>query len=204
MIGISFLPLVKGNILYICINVTGKSMRKKLLWLFCIVVLSYVTAAAAGKAEITFEKPLYDFGRVDEKGGEVSHDFLFTNTGDEPLVIYEINTNCGCTTAQFPLAPILPGEKGKITIVFSPEGNPGEFAKEIIVKSNANKKKNTPLHKRCRFPQTIRLHYEEEFCHCSSVCSCDRVLSLGTTGHEVQGEEPQFRHFRRSNRDRQL
>lgn len=50
-----FYPLVKGNILYICINVTGKSMRKKLLWLFCIVVLSYVTAAAAGKAEITFE-----------------------------------------------------------------------------------------------------------------------------------------------------
>ncbi len=116
-------------------------MRKKLLWLFCIAVMSCVTAAAAGKAELTFEEPLYDFGRVDEEGGEVSHDFLFTNTGDEPLVIYEINTNCGCTGAQFPQAPILPGEKGKITIIFSPEGNPGEFAKEIIIKSNANKKK---------------------------------------------------------------
>lgn len=128
-------------------------MRKKLLWLFCIAVLSYVTAAAAGKAEITFEKPLYDFGRVDEKGGEVAHDFLFTNTGDEPLVIYEINTNCGCTTAQFPLAPILPGEKEKITIVFSPEGNPGEFAKEIIVKSNANKKKTRLYIRGAVFPK---------------------------------------------------
>ena len=41
-------------------------MRKKLLWLFCIAVMSCVTAAAAGKAELTFEEPLYDFGRVDE------------------------------------------------------------------------------------------------------------------------------------------
>ena len=84
---------------------------------------------------------------------KVSHDFLFTNTGDGPLVIYEINTNCGCTEAQFPQAPILPGEKGKVSIIFAPEGNPGEFAKEIIVKSNARKKKTRLYIRGAVFPK---------------------------------------------------
>ena len=82
---------------------------------------------------------------VAEDGGRVSHSFVFTNTGNSALVIFEVTTNCGCTVAEYPQAPIVPGGQGNITITFDPKGNPGEFAKEIIVKSNANKKK-TRLH----------------------------------------------------------
>ena len=57
------------------------------------------------------------------------------------LVIIEVNTNCGCTVADFPQAPVAPGKQGVISITFDPKGNPGEFAKEIVVKSNAKKKK---------------------------------------------------------------
>ena len=55
------------------------------------------------------------------------------------MVILEVNTNCGCTVANFPEAPIAPGKQGVISIVFDPKGNPGEFAKEIVVKTNIMK-----------------------------------------------------------------
>ena len=38
---------------------------------------------------ISFEQPVWDFGRV-KAGGEVAHDFVFTNTGNGPLEILEV------------------------------------------------------------------------------------------------------------------
>lgn len=105
-----------------------------------LALLAPMSMHAEG-AKMKFDNTLHNFEAIPEDGGTVSHDFVFTNVGDGPLVIIDINTNCGCTTAQYPQAPIVAGEKGVITITFDPKGNPGEFAKEIIVKSNANKKR---------------------------------------------------------------
>ena len=85
---------------------------------------------------------MHNFEAVPEDGGAVAHDFVFTNEGDAALVVLEVNTNCGCTVADFPQAPVAPGKQGVITIIFDPKGNPGEFAKEIVVKTNAKKKKS--------------------------------------------------------------
>lgn len=99
----------------------------------------------AEKAKIKFEHTLYNFEYVAEEGGAVSHEFLFTNTGDAALLIFDVTTNCGCTVADYPREPIMPGKQGSVVITFDPKGNPGEFAKEIVVKTNAQKKK-TKLH----------------------------------------------------------
>lgn len=121
-------------------------MMKQILFIITVVLSITLPAAVHGEgAKLKFDSTLYDFELINENGGCVSHDFTFTNIGDAPLVIIDINTNCGCTTAQYPQAPISPGEQGIIEITFDPKGNPGEFAKEIIVKSNAHKKR-TKLH----------------------------------------------------------
>ncbi len=120
-------------------------MRKILLMATLLACAVLSSAAPKGVAKLKFAETMYNFGSVSEAAGAVSHDFTFTNTGDAPLVIFEVNTNCGCTTADVPQAPIAPGKSGVISITFHPEGNPGEFAKEIVVKSNAQKKK-TRLH----------------------------------------------------------
>lgn len=113
-------------------------MRK--IWLLLSIALLLPMAAQAG-AKIKFDNAMHNFDVVSEDGGRVSHSFEFTNEGDAPLVIVEVTTNCGCTTADFPQAPIAVGQQGTIVITFDPQGNPGEFAKEIVVRSNADKKR---------------------------------------------------------------
>lgn len=120
---------------------TTKTMKKILFIITVLLSVVLPLSAHEGGAKLKFDNTLHNFELINENGGSVSHDFTFTNTGDAPLVIIDINTNCGCTTAQYPQAPISPGEQGVIVITFDPKGNPGEFAKEIIVKSNAHKKR---------------------------------------------------------------
>ena len=118
--------------------------RISILITICATLLTALSARGES-AKIKFDNTMHDFALVAEEDGSVSHDFQFTNTGDAALVIFEVTTNCGCTVADYPQAPIAPGAQGKVTITFDPKNNPGEFAKEIIVKSNA-KKKRTRLH----------------------------------------------------------
>lgn len=129
-------------------------IMKRFLFLIVLSVCGLsVLPAQTKSAKIEFAETLYNFGNIPEEGGDVSHEFVFTNTGSVPLVIYDVNTNCGCTEAEMPQAPILPGESGKITIVFHPAGNSGEFAKEIVVKSNASNKKTRIRIKGVVFPK---------------------------------------------------
>lgn len=72
--------------------------------------------------EITFTETTHDFGQLTEADGDVSHDFHFTNTGQEPLLIKQVITGCGCTSAKWSEKPYLPGDKGTIRITYHPEG----------------------------------------------------------------------------------
>ena len=38
------------------------------------------------------------------------HVFKLVNTGNKPLVIYDVVTSCGCTKAEYSKAPVRPGE----------------------------------------------------------------------------------------------
>lgn len=115
---------------------------KKTLFFAALIIGLLLPLKIHAQAKIKFDNTLHNFGAIDETGGDVTHDFVFTNIGDKQLIILDVNTNCGCTKTNIPQAPIAPGEKGKISITFQPKGNAGEFAKEIIVKSNGSKKKS--------------------------------------------------------------
>ena len=116
-------------------------MKQVVLWIFFVVTALAPSVAYAQCAKIKFDNTMHNFEAVAEDGGAVLHEFVFTNEGDAALVIFEVNTNCGCTVADYPEAPIAPGKQGVISITFDPKGNAGEFAKEIVVKTNAKKKK---------------------------------------------------------------
>src|SRR5436190_16810023 len=56
-----------------------------------------ISVSAIGP-KIAFETPEYDFAKV--KSGElVKHTFIFTNTGDDLLILTNVQPSCGCTTA---------------------------------------------------------------------------------------------------------
>src|SRR3954467_5464199 len=68
---------------------------------------------------ITFEKKTHDFGDI-VQGDKVEHTYYFTNTGNEPLIITNVQVQCGCTTPKgWPRDPIQAGGKGELTISFN-------------------------------------------------------------------------------------
>ncbi len=86
--------------------------------------------------EIKFERTILDFKSV-ESGEVVQGSFVFTNEGKYPLVIYEVNTSCGCTVADYPRGEIAPGEKGMISVKYDSEGSAGmRISKEVTVNAN--------------------------------------------------------------------
>ncbi|MFH0864612.1 MAG: DUF1573 domain-containing protein [Bacteroidota bacterium] len=87
-------------------------------------------------AEITFDNLVHDYGTV-QKGADGNCEFAFKNTGNEPLVLSNVTTSCGCTVPSWPKEPILPGSSGTIKVNYTKMGNPGTISKQITVMSNA-------------------------------------------------------------------
>ena len=113
-------------------------------YFFVLIVLAFAaegfaqaTAAKANGPVITFEKKTHDFGDI-AQGDKVEQVFKFTNTGNEPLVITNVQVTCGCTTPKgWPRDPIAVGGKGEITIAFNSTGKSGRQNKVVTVVSNA-------------------------------------------------------------------
>ena len=90
------------------------------------------------KPDISFEHQTFDFGKVKDK---MSHTFVFTNTGDESLVLIHVATGCGCTTAKYTTDSIKPGKKGKVIVSFNPtQLRAGKFRKSVTVYANIEQK----------------------------------------------------------------
>lgn len=87
---------------------------------------------------IAISEDTFDFGVI--KKGEVKHHtYEITNTGTNPLIISEVKPGCGCTIPEFTKDPILPGQKGKITLKFESEGFDGVVHKTAEVFANVAK-----------------------------------------------------------------
>jgi hypothetical protein len=111
---------------------------KRISFLILAVCFAVVCMAQEkGKPIIVFPEKVFDFGTVHEEVGKITHEFEFTNSGDVPLVIQQVNASCGCTTPVWPKEPIPPGGKGKIVVTYSAAGRPFPFTKTITVYSNA-------------------------------------------------------------------
>lgn len=77
----------------------------------------------------------HNFGDV-KKGESVEHIYEVTNTGDNPLIISEVKPACGCTAPEYTKEPIMPGQKGKITLKFDSTNFEGMQHKQAQVFAN--------------------------------------------------------------------
>ena len=115
-------------------------MKKAIIMLMGIAMGATVanaqtqTSHATGKLQ--FKTETYDFGEVAE-GPAAQYDFVFTNTGKEPVLITKAVAGCGCTTPTWPVKPVLPGQKDKIHVSFNTLGKSGPFVKDVTVFSDA-------------------------------------------------------------------
>ena len=114
-------------------------MKKRLLTLLAAVICMGGMSVSA-QAVLKLDTTNHNFGKFDENT-PVTHVFKFQNTGDEPLVIHQALSSCGCTIPKFTKDPILPGKSGEIKVTYNGKGKyPGHFKKAITIRSNASNK----------------------------------------------------------------
>ena len=76
-----------------------------------------------------------DFGNIllNEKR---EHVFKLLNTGNKPLVVYDVTTSCGCTKAEYGKEPVRSGETLDLKVIYNAEDK-GRFRKNLRVYCNA-------------------------------------------------------------------
>lgn len=116
-------------------------MKKYLLLLvvigFAFTAFAQETTEKKDGPVITWDKKIHDFGDISQ-GDKVEHTYYFTNTGNEPLIITNVQVSCGCTTPKgWPRDPIPPGGKGELSISFNSAGKMGKQNKPLTIISNA-------------------------------------------------------------------
>lgn len=85
--------------------------------------------------EIYFENTTHNYGNI-EYSSDGLCEFVFKNTGKEPLLLTNVKASCGCTTPTWPKEPIKKGGKGTIVVKYNTKII-GAFTKTIRVYSNA-------------------------------------------------------------------
>jgi len=128
--------MLKGFFLIsgLCFMLTGCDVRKK----DKKAVIPASTKEIKDPTSVKMIDSVYDFGKIAE-GDVVEYSYRFKNTGDKPLVITDQpHASCGCTIAERPEEPIMPGDTGFIKVKFNSQGRPGEARKTVSVQSNAN------------------------------------------------------------------
>lgn len=109
--------------------------------ILCLAIAAApVEAKKKKEAKINFTEDVYDFGKVAVGNGNVSHEFLFNNSGDANLVIISAKADCGCTKPVYSDEPIGPGGSGKVKVTFVPNGK-GHFTKKVTITTNGNPRK---------------------------------------------------------------
>ena len=89
----------------------------------------------ANAPQITFSQETIDYGTI-KKAANGEREFVFKNTGKEPLIITNCVGSCGCTVPVWPKTPIAPGEKASIKVKYDTQ-RVGGFQKTVTVTSNA-------------------------------------------------------------------
>ena len=85
---------------------------------------------------ITFEKLLYDFGEISPNSMFTS-EIKFTNTGQVPLKIMEIEKCCGIVTSlDKDKTEYAPGEQGIVKVQWKLGPQPGVLMRQLIIHSN--------------------------------------------------------------------
>ncbi len=102
--------------------------------------ISFSAQKIVDKPVMEFKSTIYNVGKI-KLGKKIKHTFEFTNKGNEPIFIMNVQTTCGCTASEWTKKPIQPNEKGFINIVFDAKSI-GKFSKTAYVYANA---KNSPV-----------------------------------------------------------
>jgi len=104
--------------------------------LFLLMALAGLQMTAQNGPKIEFPNgAVLDYGTVSKGEDSGIRQIEVKNTGNQPLIITNVQSTCGCTIPTKPKAPIMPGKSDVIEVKYNM--NPGPIRKTITVESNA-------------------------------------------------------------------
>lgn len=107
---------------------------------FAIIIIALNSALGfCQEAEFSIDKSVHKFPTTEE-GVLLSHDYMITNTGDEPLIISDYKVSCTCTKAILPETPIAPGETFALQVTFDTKEKYYYQDRTILLVANTKKK----------------------------------------------------------------
>lgn len=108
-----------------------------------------------------FEETVWDFGRINEQDGAITHTFRFRNEADHSVAIERVYTSCGCTSTSYSRRPIRSGEQSEFVVTFDPDGKGGRVDKVVTLVYDGGKGR-VDLHIKGRVkarPRTVEEDY---------------------------------------------
>ena len=109
---------------------TSKAVKK---------IKAKTTAASTPKVDgagMVFVTETIDYGTV-AYNSDGRREFVFTNNGNKPLIITNVQSTCGCTVPTYPKEPIAPGAKGVIGVKYDTSRAGQAFTKTVPLTTNA-------------------------------------------------------------------
>jgi hypothetical protein len=98
-------------------------------------ITTNVAESASPAAEsLTLKESEFDFGKIPQ-GKPVTHVFEFTNTGDKPFALDNVQASCGCTTPEWNKDTIAPGATASIKVGYN-AATEGPFNKTVSITYN--------------------------------------------------------------------
>jgi hypothetical protein len=102
---------------------------------------SAATEVASGNSaeSLTLKETQFDFGKIPQ-GKPVTHVFEFTNTGNTPLALDNVQASCGCTTPIWNKDTVAVGQTAVIKVGYN-AANEGPFTKPVTITYNGTQTK---------------------------------------------------------------
>jgi len=102
---------------------------KKIIAIFSFM---FIASMAMAQAPVQFATLTHSFGKI-AQNKPVTFDFSFNNTSNKAVIVDVATAECGCTTPEYPKAPIAKGKAGVIKVTYN-AANMGTFTKKVTVK----------------------------------------------------------------------
>jgi hypothetical protein len=120
---------------------------------FCLALLLYQSNV---RADLLWERKELEF-TPSGTDTSVTAEFSFTNTGPNAVTLASVKPDCGCTTAALDKMTYQPGEKGRITAVFTFGQRTGLQKKLIHVSLTEGQDRETTLSIIAHIPETVKI-----------------------------------------------
>ena len=102
---------------------------KKIIGIFSFLL---VASFAMAQSPVQFVTTIHSFGKLSHNK-PATYEFAFKNTSTKAVIVDVATAECGCTTPEYPKAPIAKGKTGVIKVTYN-AANMGTFTKKVTVK----------------------------------------------------------------------